>query len=623
MITYVKFKDGEKHPIKIDGEYVESDFADSFQDCGRKIQSNEIDVDIDESLSKESIRKMLETLQIQTPMVWTDRGIHLIFKKPMNTKFKDGICALGFKVEFKTCENLYAITVKRNGVMRTMENEDAEPMELPFVFQTSKQYDQLIGLCAGDGRNSLLYKHKMHLANHDGWQTILQCINEYVFAEPLPQEEFETVARGEAIENQEQNENYFAELMMNSYRCVMYSNRIWFYYQDHYITNDNILKRLIYKRCSVKKTRFIDEIIKQIEYKAKFIEDGTIFDVKFKNGILRNGEWIEIDSKEFTPYYIDIEYHADAEPVKIVDDYIHDLTNGEPEYRNLLLEAIAYPLVLEPSIISGFGRFFLFRGDGANGKSTMLDVMRAIYNPRNCTNMSIKQLVDDRYKTTLRGKLANLGDDIEAEMIDSNQMKILKNITTGDTVMTRELYQQAENITFTTKLYFTTNSDIKSCDKGYAFQRRVLWLPMFNKVKKIDTMFKKKITTPDALSYWIRLIIEAYFRLMQNGQFTVSPIVKEFNERYHIQNDAVQQFILDKEKEREHYFKHMKCWQVQSEFQDWKEANGYQDAECDLKRFKNILWKSYQMKLGTKRIDGIPTKVFLTKDETKQFDNLS
>lgn len=617
--VFVKFKDNQKYSdkdyeeYKTDGEYIESDYADSFVDCGLKLNENEIRIDIDH-ISKDVIKSMIETFSIKTQMIWTDRGVHLCFKKPNGFKAKNGVCALGFDIEVKTSSNTYATVIKKNGVMRKIENAGTLE-ELPYIFMVDKRFENLSGLDDGDNRNSMLYKHKLILKNHDGWEKILSFINEYVFMTPLPQSEFEIVSRQEIITNSETNENYFADLIMNQLRCVVYAGDIWFYYNDRYITNDNMFKRLVYQICGDRKTRFIDEVIKQIQYKSKYIQDGTNFDIKLKNGILRDGKWIEINSMEFTPYFIDIEYDEKAKPVEIVDNYIHDLTDGETEYRNLLLEVMAYPLVLKPSIMSGFGKFFMFRGDGANGKSTMLDILRTIYNVENCTSMSIKQLTDDRFKSTLSGKLANLGDDIEPEAINNDQLKVLKNITTGDTVTTRKLYCNAENITFTTKLFFTTNSNIKSWDKGYAFQRRVMWMPMFNKVKKIDPNFKEKITSVDALSYWVKLIVDAYFRLMKAGTFTESPKVSEFNQQYHDHNDKMKQFILECGGNDGSKFHLMTIKELKNAFYNW---NDEEDASWNSKLFKIALWNTCKMGIGNVTDHGISKKVILKAEETQQ-----
>ena len=56
---------------------------------------------------------------------------------------------------------------------------------------------------------------------------------------------------------------------------------------------------------------------------------------------------------------------------------------------------------------------------------------------------------------------------------------------------------------------------------------------MFGKPKKKDKHFISKLTTPEALQYWIRLIVEAYQRLYKNEGFTYSEAVENFNSEYH------------------------------------------------------------------------------------------
>ena len=87
------------------------------------------------------------------------------------------------------------------------------------------------------------------------------------------------------------------------------------------------------KKLGYQKTRYIDEVIKQMKYRAPLIDPNKIFDIKLQNGILREGEFIEMDYQEFTPYSIDIPYDDDAEPVADVDDYINHLTNNDDDYQ--------------------------------------------------------------------------------------------------------------------------------------------------------------------------------------------------------------------------------------------------------------------------------------------------
>ena len=134
----------------------------------------------------------------------------------------------------------------------------------------------------------------------------------------------------------------------------------------------------------LQKTRYIDEVIKQMKYRAPLIDSKKIFDIKLQNGILREGEFIEMDYQEFTPYSIDIPYNPEAEPVEIVDEYIDHLTNNDPDYRSRLLEILAHPLIVNKEFKRMLAKFFIFVGDGGNGKGTLLLIIRRILGYENC-----------------------------------------------------------------------------------------------------------------------------------------------------------------------------------------------------------------------------------------------
>ena len=354
-------------------------------------------------------------------------------------------------------------------------------------------------------------------------------------------------------------------------------------------------------------------MLRQITYKSTEIPDDAVFPIRLRNGIIRNGEFIRMkDFPEFTPYFIDISYKPDAEPVPIVDEYIDNLTGKDPTYRDLLMEVIGYVMITDPEKIRSLGKFFMFRGDGANGKGTLLQIMKKIYNSRNCTNLSIKQLTDERYKVTMIGKLANLGDDIEPAAINDAELKILKNISTADTISTRHMYSESISSTFTIKLYFTTNSDIKSFEKGYAYKRRIVWLPMFNKVDKPDPQFISKITTQKALEYWIRLIVDGYKRLYTNLEWTKCETVEQYNAQYHENNDVCRQFAKDLDPETEIINRTVS--EMSEEFYRW-DSEG---AKFSNKNFIAAVWDLYKIGIGVAKVAGKSRKVFMRQEDTNQ-----
>ena len=276
------------------------------------------------------------------------------------------------------------------------------------------------------------------------------------------------------------------------------------------------------------------------------------------------------------------------------------------------MEVIGYVMITDPERIRSLGKFFMFRGDGANGKGTLLEIMRRIYNDKNCTNMSIKQLTDPRYNVTMIGKLANLGDGIEAEAINNDQLKILKNISTADAVTTRHLYREAEMAVFTAKLYFTTNSDIRSFEKGYAYKRRIVWLPMFNKIETPDPTFITRMTTQNALEYWIRLIVEGYKRLYANRKWTKCEVVSEYNSRYHESNNPCYLFAKDLNPDIEILDKTVS--EMKELFFKWDT----EDNKWNAKLFKEAVWDLYKIGIGRGKISGEVRRIFMKQADTNQ-----
>ena len=616
---YIEFLPGEKHAGK---QADTSDTMDTFKDCGYLIEENEVILDFDD-VPRSLLENMIAWFKLDTETVWTDRGCHLYFTKPewFKRPKKNMITALGIPCEMKTSTTTpNGITRKRNGVEREV-SRPGKRMDLPKIFDpypSKTKYRNLMGMNEGEGRNEALHNHKLALKNCQGWESILRFINNYVFADPLPEEEYKAVARTESVTQQETEDFMVASKIITDYRCVVYSGSIWFYDGSEYVTDEknSRLIRIIYQRCQGQNTRFIDEVQKQIAYRSPIIPGDKVFPIRFENGVLLpTGVFVEDDEYyEFTPYYININYIKDAKPLQVVDDYIDSLTSGDESYKALLMEVLAYVLIVDPERIRSIGKFFMFRGDGANGKGTLLQIMKKIYNEKNCTSLSIKQLADDRFKVTMIDKLANLGDDIEPEAINNDQLKILKNITTADTVATRKLYSESQNATFTTKLYFTTNSDIKSFEKGYAYKRRILWLPMFNKVEKPDPRFITRITTDEALEYWISLIMEGYFRLYQNQAWTECEIVNEYNEHYHEENNLVMTYLKACDPDAQLIGKNIRDIK-----EDYKVFAGEEyNATISTRALRQGMWDLYKIGLGVKKNGNETVRVCMRQEDTKQ-----
>ena len=392
---------------------------------------------------------------------------------------------------------------------------------------------------------------------------------------------------------------------MSDFKVVKYGEDIYFYNGKRYSNDLNQLKRIVYNKAKGERSTFIDEVLKQIDYRCRYIPADTPMKIALKNGYLDNGKFYPVIYDDFTPYRIDVNYYEDCEPVKIVDDYIDKLTDNDPEYKNLLLEVLGHTLIVNSEFKRAVGKFFIFIGDGGNGKGTLLEIITEILGRENVCFLSIKDLADDRYSSSIRGKLANLGDDLQDQSINDKDMKILKNISTCDSFTTRRLYKDPEKIKPTTTLIFTSNHLIKSFEKGKSYRRRVMWLPMYSKVEKVDPYFISKLTTDKALEYWIFLFIKGYKRLYSNRNFTRSMSVNNFNENYHKENNPAFLYIEDKTIDD---FLHRPVNEVNWDYEVWCNRNDY---SCNKNFLREALSEKWGLtNLGVKKINGLATRVY-------------
>lgn len=602
---YIEFEKGQKFAKSINNDI--SDNLDAFDDAGWLLEDDDLVIDIDK-LPKESINALIATFGIKTQYVLTERGIHLYYRKPMNFRGAMTVSMLGVPIEYKHKANTRAVTIKRNGIAREVFNKGVRE-SLPDIFRKHKGFNDIVGLSSGEGRNDALYKHKMALKNCKGWQSILKFVNWHVFADPLDNEEFESVARSEAVISGEKgNEIEIARYLVNQIDYLNYYNR--YYFKDEngdYISDDNQVMKFIIDYYPDSKSGQQDEILKQMQRRCRVVDKDTVFKIKFNNGYLFNGKFYEIEYKDFTPYTINIDYKVDAPSVEIVDKYLGHLTKNDEDYRRLLLEVLGHTLIVNPEFKRLLAKFFIFVGGGGNGKGTLLQIIKNILNNKNCTAMDIGELADERYLVTFKGKLANLGDDISDGVISDKYMKVLKNITTCDDIAIRELYKQSEVGVFTGSLIFTSNHILKSFEKGKSYKRRVMWLPMYTEVKEEDKdpLFISKMTSKESLEYWIRLIIEGYMRLYENNKFSDSKIVNKFNADYHEENNPYLMYLSDLTKDD------FIDKPIKDSYDRCKEWCADNEIEFSQAMFRTTVKEVFNLDTnGMKRVNGKVTKVF-------------
>jgi hypothetical protein len=141
-------------------------------------------------------------------------------------------------------------------------------------------------------------------------------------------------------------------------------------------------------------------------------------------------------------------------------------------------------------------------GDGANGKSTLMDAIYKIF-PGQLSSITVKRLVDGRDTPSLNGTLGNVVKESSEGRIDDTE--IYKSLGTHENFRVHKFHSQ-DDIEIRGNLHhiFSANLIPSFNDKGYAARRRTFVIP-FGQRFASDPTFEERTFTPE---FYGRLIVE-------------------------------------------------------------------------------------------------------------------
>jgi P4 family phage/plasmid primase-like protien len=217
--------------------------------------------------------------------------------------------------------------------------------------------------------------------------------------------------------------------------------------------------------------------------------------------------------------------------------------NHDPKLHLLVQEIFGY--ILLPTLEAHASFFFV--GKGGNGKSVVLDSLRAMMGGETfCDSKSIETLTTNQFAVAdLLGKRLNICAEEESKFIKSDKFKAL---VAGDAVSVRRLYEQGFTWIPTVKYVYSTNQIPSFAGFNTGLLRRICIVPFHYEVTadKKDTSLSRRIMQSE-LGGITRWAIEGAKRLVANGyRFTVSEAVEKTKKEFEEQLSSAIQFFNDK-----------------------------------------------------------------------------
>ena len=315
-----------------------------------------------------------------------------------------------------------------------------------------------------------------------------------------------------------------------------------------YVLGDDPIEFEAQQRCGLAtRINHVSEIVNAVRRNAPLICPGQLNGSKqiiviFKNGIL-DVHTLTISKHSPTLFYT-IGIPHDWVPHAVCPNFDRFVSEILPEEMHRLLREIM-GLLLIP--YTRFRKFFVFLGQGANGKSTLIAVIVSMLDERNVSHQSLHQLVDNRFGLAeLYGKLANTYADLESDDVKSSGL--LKQIVSGDSLQCEKKFRDPFTAPVTARLLFSANRMPIIRDTSEAISDRLILLEFPNRFpeEKQDKELIDRLTTQTELEGIIaRWAIPGLQSLLQRGRFDLPQRSRELIAVYRDETDPFHRFASE------------------------------------------------------------------------------
>lgn len=169
-------------------------------------------------------------------------------------------------------------------------------------------------------------------------------------------------------------------------------------------------------------------------------------------------------------------------------DFVMQLAGGKTDLYDDIMQSIA-PIIMDKKPDG----VIWWVGDGANGKSTLMDAIYKIF-PGQLSSITVKRLTDGRDAPSLNGTLANVVKESSEGRIEDTE--VYKSIGTHENFRVHKFHSQ-DDMEIKGNLHHIFNANLIPAfnDKGFSARRRTFIVP-FNERFKSDPTFEERTFTP-------------------------------------------------------------------------------------------------------------------------------
>lgn len=267
------------------------------------------------------------------------------------------------------------------------------------------------------------------------------------------------------------------------------------------------------------RNEFLNKIQANNVTRRRFFIDSIEDKINFKNGILNlsSGKLTGHSPKYGFRGMLPFDFDPNAE-CPFFEEWLDGVMLEDQELVLILQEFMGY-------VIRGgdykYHKALWLGGKGRNGKSTFIDVLKALIGPLNYTTISIRALREDKFAgADLDGKIANFSEETSPqELSDSGPFK---NLTGDGDLLVQKKFGDPYTLRNRAKLIMTYNQipDLSDLSKGMLSRPVIIPFRRVFKDREQDKEIKKKLFKE--LSGIFNFALRGWQRLEKQKGFTIS-----------------------------------------------------------------------------------------------------
>ena len=620
-----------------------------FPNIARIVPSPYVVLDFDDEQSSQAVLNLIDEENLKVKVMRTTRGIHVYFKHEVPMKcLTHARTYLGISCDCKS-HSKHAYTVIRQGGkdrewIRGNDLDWDDIQELPFYFSMTKDShrDLFLGMKCGDSRNQTLFNYILFYQRlgltHEQIEELYRLVNKYVFAEQLSDNELASILREDAFKDElyvdkltRSIENVkpsafdhalFSEVLLDTHEIMYYNNEFYeFNGKIWECISELKLHRYILDLCpnSTLKTASRNEVIQYLKA-TTYVEEIKLDKnhVVVQNGRLNldNFRLEDFDSKKYDFNMLPITYNPNIGKNAVVDNFLNKVFCERDELIELFKEMLGSTILKH----NRYQRAFVFVGKGSNGKSTLLEMIKAFLGTGNYSDLDIGQIADRFSTQMLENKFANIGDD--CNNVRLKDTGVIKKVFAGQEVMVEKKGQDGYNIVPYATHFYSANELIKSTDKTEGFYRRFLFVPMTANIKRTDKDFDvniiDKLTTDEALSYLLNLALDGITQLELDDGFIEPAISEILKNETKEESDTVRAWIADTDLIREDFVETPQNI-LYIEYTNWCSRLGQCSPQSN-RRFTNTVKEIFNFDKLREQLDGNRYFTTIVEEENRKID---